>query len=377
MKIQCTREDLAQAMAALGRIVPSRASLPILNGCLMFTQDGMLVMQSTDLDLSLTIKIPVMVQQEGSTVVPTRYLLDLMRRLPDGEVDLNWNDLSNQLEITYNNNRSSIRLNTWSPADYPSIHPRARGNSLKIDGKMWKNIIKKVIFAAASREIRPNYAGVYFHLREGQLNLVATDTYRLSLLTLPYPIDIDPSETGFFVPTEAITEASRLVEDKDHLEITWDLKLVSFQTERFVLTSRLIDAQFPSYEKVIPGSAEMEVYADREALEACLERASLFVAPPEHFAVTELKVGDSTLCIAAQAAQVGSICEEIPVEGPIEGECVASFNTRFLLDPLKAMDQQKIKLCLNGPSGPVVYLEKGDASYLHLVLPVCRVNSPE
>ncbi|HHW40188.1 MAG TPA: DNA polymerase III subunit beta [Syntrophomonadaceae bacterium] len=377
MKVQCTREDLVQALAALGRIVPSRASNPVLNGCLMFTQEGMLVMQSTDLDLSLTIKMPVMVQEEGSTVVPARYFLDLVRRLPEGEVDLNWNELSNQLEINYNDNRASIRLNTWPPADFPSIHPRARGNSLKIDGEMWKNIIKKVIFAAAPRELRPNYAGVYFHFKNGQLSLVATDTYRLSLLTLPDTVEIDPEETGFLVPAAAITETGRLVEDKDQLEITWDLKLVSFQTERFILTSRLIEAQFPAYEKVIPGSAELEVYADKAALEACLERASLFVAPTEHFAVTELKVGDNALCISAQAPQVGSICEEIPVEGLVEGECVASFNTRFLLEPLKAMDQQKIRLCLNGSSGPVVYLENGDASYLHLVLPVRRVNSPE
>jgi len=333
----------------------------------------MLVMQSTDLELSLTVKIPVMVHEEGSTVVPTRYLLDLVRRLPDGEIDLSWNDLSNQLEINYN--KASVKLNTWSPTDFPSIHPRPRGNSLEFNGKRWKNIIKKVLFAAAPQEIRPNYAGVYFRLHDGQLSLVATDTYRIALLTLPYSTDLD--ETAFFVPTVAITEAGRLVEDQDRLEITWDLNLVSFQTERFTLTSRLIDAKFPYYEKVIPNSAELEMEIDREALEACLERASLFVAPPEHFAITELNVNDNALCISAQATQVGSLKEEISLEGPVEGECVVSFNTRFLLDPLKAMDQQKIKLCLNGPSGPIVYLEMGDASYLHLVLPVCRENAPE
>lgn len=336
----------------------------------------MLIMQGTDLDLSLTIKVPAEVLEEGGAVVPTRHFHDLLRRLPEGNIGMEWNEAVNSLEVFYKE-RASVKLNTWPSSDFPSIHPRALGNSIRFEGGLWRNLIKRVIFSAAPREIRPSYAGVYFEIRGDHLNLVSTDTYRLSVLRLPYAFEIDHDESGLLIPSQAINEVVRLVGDDDKLEITWDQRVVSFQTDRFILTTRLIEAQFPAYEMVIPKATEMDVYVDKESLESCLERASLFVAPNEHFAIAEMRVGNGLMCISAEAPQVGSLYEELPVDGVGDRECVAFFNTRFLLEPLKAIDQQRIKLCLNGPGGPLLYLEDCEFSYLHLVLPVRRTESAE
>ncbi|MGB9792715.1 MAG: DNA polymerase III subunit beta, partial [Thermacetogeniaceae bacterium] len=282
MKAICERQELLQALSALSRVVPSRPSSPILGGCLLFTGHEGIVLQGTDLDLSLTIRVPAEISEDGSFVVPLRHFLDLVRRLPEGGVILEWNGRGSRLEVRYREG-AAVRLDVWDAEEFPSLQPRALGNGISIEGELWKNLTKKVVFSAAAREIRPNYAGIYFEAKGEDLILVSTDTYRLSVVRIPYTFEGNV-EGGILVPTQAVNESVRLVGDDEQLEVTWDKRVVSFQTERFVLTTRLIDARFPAYESVIPGSSELDLYVDKDLLESCLERASLFVEPNERFA---------------------------------------------------------------------------------------------
>lgn len=370
MKLRCDKDALSQALAALVRIVPARTTLPILSGCLIFSDGEQLVLQSTDLEVSLTLRIPASVEEEGSAVVMARHLSDLVRRLPAGELELLSDEATQQLKITSSN--TSSLLNTWPAGDYPPVQQQPSENSFRIDGARWQRAVRKVLIAAASQEVRPNLAGVYLRLSENSLCLAATDSYRLSVVTFPYQDGL--AETHLFIPASSLGEVLRLVREGQDLEIFWDESLVSFQSEQFILTTRLINARFPDFEKVIPKSSLLELRISRESLEHCLDRASLFVAPNEHYAISDLRVEGKRLKVSAEAAQMGSFDEDLALEEDSPGECQASFNTRFLLDPLRVMDQEVITLCLNGTNGPALYREEGEELFLHLVLPVCRVS---
>lgn len=374
MKISCDKEKLTFALGSLSHIIPTRTTLPILNGVLIFTKDDQLILQSTDLELSLTIKIPVKIEEEGCTVVLGRYLTELIKRLPDVDLTLNWTEDTGMLDILYN--RAAVQMNTMPAAEYPDIHTKPTENTLSFSGAKWKNMIKKVIFAAAPQDIRPNYAGVYFQLDKNQISLVATDTYRLALLTMPNKSKI-AENTNLFIPSRALGEVNRLLSDDDSLEIFWDQKLISFETKKFILTTRLIDSRFPSYEKVIPRDVELTVKIDKLELLSSLERASLFVAPPDHFAIVDLNVADQMMNISAHAAQVGSLKEDLIINASTTGSCQVSFNTRFFMEPLRVIDHSEVTICLNGANGPAFYREEGEETYVHLVLPVCRVAEPE
>ncbi|MDH7577661.1 MAG: DNA polymerase III subunit beta [Bacillota bacterium] len=369
MKVRCSRNQLAPAVAHLGRIVPARTALPILNGLLVTAEEDRLILQSTDLELSLTIAVPAQVEIQGKTVVLTRPFDNLVRRLPEGELNLVWSEINQQVEICYNQGRTFI--NTWPASDYPSLLQNPAGEGIIIEGSKWKNIIKKVLFAAAPQEVRPQFAGVYFQLKEECLTLVATDTYRLALFQLPFP---GSRTADLFIPVRALGEVNRLLEDKEQLEISWEQNMISFQTPRFTLTTRLLESQFPAYEKVIPEKDELSVEVERAKLISALERASLFIAPPETYAVAELKVEAASIQLTAQALQVGSLSEEIPLKSAPAGEGQASFNAHFLLEPLRVMESREITLSLNGSQGPAICREEDGGSYLHLVLPVCRTS---
>jgi DNA polymerase-3 subunit beta len=209
-------------------------------------------------------------------------------------------------------------------------------------------------------------------LQAGQMKLVATDTYRLAFLTMPYQGEV--ADCALFMPVRPLGEVSRLLGDDQQLQIFWDQSTICFQTETFTMTARLMDAQFPAYEKVIPKENRLRIRIDKELLNSTLERAALFNELPSQQAVVNLRVEAGVLFISAEAAQVGSIKEEIQLISSDGEETEALFTTRYLLDPLKVIDQEEVLLCLNGPRYPAVYLEDGDVSYLHLILPVRRIQ---
>jgi DNA polymerase-3 subunit beta len=370
VKIRCSKAILVNALSALSRITPVRAAHPILSGFMMFTKDGALVLQATDLELSLTVTVPAEVESEGCAVVTGRHLTELIRRLPEGDLTIQLMEDIQQLEVLYG--QASVHISTWAVADFPALPSLPEQNKIAMEGAKWKRILRKVTVAAAPQEVRPNYAGVYIQFQSGKLKLVATDTYRLAFLSLPYQEEM-PDFT-LFVPVRPLGEVNRLLDDDQQLEIFWDQATIGFQTKIFTMTARLMDSQFPTYEKVIPKQYRLRIGIDKELLSATLERAVLFNELPSQQAVVDLKIEEKVLIISAEAAQVGSIREEIPLDSA-EGEpCEALFTTRYLLDPLKVIDQEKVSLCLNGPREAAVYLEDGEESYLHLILPVRRLT---
>jgi len=370
MKIRCSRVVLVNALSALSRITPARPTQPILGGFMMFTKDNSLLLQATDLELSLTMTVPAEVESEGCAVVTGRHLTELIRRIPDGDLTIQLMEDTQQLEVLYG--QASVHISTWSVADFPALPSLPEQNRITMEGAKLKRILRKVSVAAASQEVRPNYAGVYIQFQSGKLKLVATDSYRLAFLSLPYQEEI-PDFT-LFVPVRPLGEVNRLLDDDQLLEIFWDQSTIGFQTKIFIMTARLMDAQFPAYEKVIPKEYRLRVRVNKELLGNTLERAVLFNELPSQQAVVNLKFDESALIISAEAAQVGSIREEIPFDS-MEGEpCEALFTTRYLLDPLKVIDHDQVFLCLNGPRDAAVYLDEGDESYTHLILPVRRLN---
>jgi DNA polymerase-3 subunit beta len=369
MKFVCPKTSLGNALAALSRIIPTRPAHPILNCFMMFTKDNNLVLQATDLELGLTVTIPAEMSSEGCTVVAGRHLTDLVRRLPDCDLMIQIVEETGQLEILYG--KSAAHISTLAPTDYPALPAMPAQNKIIIDGNIWKSVLKKILIAAAPQEVRPNYAGVYINLQSGSLKLVATDTYRLAYLTMPY--QGDTPDFSLFVPVRPLNEVSRLLEDEQQLEISWDQSLIAFHTKTFTMTARLMDAQFPAYEKVIPKQFQLRVRVNKDFLNAALERAALFNETPSGQAVVDLKIEAGTLYISAESTQVGSIKEEIPLAGVDGVECGALFTTRYLLDPLKVIDHAEVTLCLNGPSEPAVYLDEEGEAYLHLILPVRRL----
>lgn len=371
MKISCSHSELSPTLASIYRIVPSRTNMPVLNGCLLIAEDQNLILECTDLELSLRITIPVQVEEEGSTVVLAKHFSELVHRLPDEQINLTWSDQNNLIELKCGSLTSKIH--TWNAEEFPQAEKKSLNYKLNIKGEKWKKLIKKVIIAAAGQDIRANYAGVYLSFESNQIQLAATDAYRLALIKIKNDTDI--SDCDLFIPARTLVEVNRLIDDGDLLEISWDQGTIHFSANNFLLTSRLINSQFPDYEKVIPVDHEQKIEVPRETMLTTLERASIFISENEHFAISSLQVKGDKFIINADAAEVGSLEEIIDLTEPADHDCKAFFNVKYLLDPLQVIEQDQVTIFLNGSNGPAVYTEEGeDEYYLHLVSPVCRIS---
>jgi DNA polymerase-3 subunit beta len=371
LKVICQKNELATALTSLCRIIPNKTNLPILNGCLCEAREQTLTLQCTDLEMTMKIIIPAHVEEKGSTVVLARYFSDLVKKLPGEEVVLSWSEENNLLDI--NCGASASKLHTWRAADFPPSKEKPSERKVYFQGGLWKRITRKVLSAAAQQETRISYAGVYVQFEEESIKLAATDAYRLAVIKIANNSGIKDSD--LFIPSGALIEVNRLAEDGDELEIAWNEGLICFAGQSFMLTSRLINSQFPNYEKVITEKPELTIELDKGSLQNALERASLFISPDEHYAIASLQVDNDLLTVKAHAVDVGSLQEEIPLLNPVEGKCRVEFNAKYLLEPIQVLDQEKVTLCLNGERGPAVYREENeDESYLHLVSPVCPVG---
>jgi len=371
LKIICKKSELNSALLSLCRIVPTRTNMPILSGCLLEAAEQTLTLQCTDQEINLKLTIPARVEEEGAVVVAARHLSDLLRRIESDEISISWSSENNLLLMNYGSAESSFF--TWYANEFPGMEKDKAKNSITFAGDKWKKATAKVITAAAQQDVRVNYAGVYVRFEGEKIQMAATDGYRLAFFDTPNTTSV--ANSALFIPVKALIEVNRLAADNVDLEISWDESSISFQGNDFKLISRLINIQFPDYKKVIPKEPELKIEITRDVLLTTLERASLFVSADEHYAIACLNVEGDRLAVTAQASELGSLLENISLQEPAAKKCKASFNARYLLDPLQVMDKEKVTLCLNGESGPAVYLEDDDQDfYLHLISPVCRAG---
>jgi DNA polymerase III subunit beta len=205
MKLQVTQENLSKALGSVSRVASSRGTLPILSNVLLKTVGTRLSIAATNLDIAITHYIGSKVNEEGAITVPARLMQDFVSSLPGGVIELKLDD--NKLHISTDQYQSVI--NGISAEDYPVMPAIAQGKTWKIPAKVLKNGLQQVIVAASSDEARPVLTGVYMHTFEGELFLVATDSYRLAEKALIKTKE----EVSLLIPASALQDLLRILGD--------------------------------------------------------------------------------------------------------------------------------------------------------------------
>jgi DNA polymerase-3 subunit beta len=240
---------------------------------------------------------------------------------------------------------------------------------LELPQAAFKEIIRQVGIAASSDPIRPIFTGVLCEFNDGYLSMVATDTHRLARKR--FSMENSHFEASpVVIPHRALQELSRLLKDDDvSVKVIINQGLVAFITNEFTLSSRPIEGKFPDYERVIPGLFKSAVTVERQGLLAALERASLLVSNRDGASIVRLDFKDNVLVLSSQAANLGSMREELPVEHsgePLE----IYFNSRYLIDSLRVLDCSQVSLVFSGALSPCIIKPIPEEDYLYLLLPI-------
>lgn len=362
MKLQVTQENLAKALNNVARVaMANKNSLPILNNVLLKTVDNRLSLSATNLEIAITEKIGTKVQTEGSITVPARLMQEYINSLPSGVLDLELED--HKLHISTEQYSSTI--NGVVSDEFPEVPEIADGVRWSIPAKEAKKGLQQVVFAASSDETRPVLTGLLLKTQDGSLYAAATDSYRLAEKML-----IKTSQDiSLLVPASAIQDLLRILPDNlDKVDVIADSQQVLFKAGDIELVTRLIDATYPDYRKLIPGQFSTKATVSRDEFIAITKVSSLFAR--ESAGSITIKVDEDTkqISITSIASQLGENTSSATAK--IVGGGEVTLNSRYLLDALGALGGKEVTFSFNGKLEPCVLVSSEAPDQTYLVMPL-------
>jgi len=317
--------------------------------------------------VSVSVAVGAKVEEEGEVSVPAKVISELVDNLPHETLDIS--SEKEQLKVSASGFASTVL--GINASDFPKIpSSAARDRSIIIQKEGFTKSLSQVIFAASLDETRPVLTGVLFIFGKNELSLVATDGFRLSRKILK--VGHTGEESRVILPKMVLNELSRAGDSGE--EVLFELKdkekQVVFGLGDTILASRLLEGEYPDFEKIIPKKGTCEILVDKEEMLRAVKLASIFARDGAN--IVKIKVLKESLKISAESGSSGS--QEAKVEARISslesGELEISFNYRFLEDFLHSVVGDEVKMEFSGPNAPGLFTDTTDSSYLHLIMPV-------
>lgn len=368
MKLETSSQELLAQLQTATRVASTRSAVQALSGVQLAAEGGRVELRATDMEVGLRVPLTATVAREGVVVLPARLLLDVVRQLPGGGVSLELRPAEQDVEVV--SGPARFHLRTLRTEDFPNL-PEAGGDQVvTMPAQAFVETIGMVARSASRDETRPILTGILVSAQEAELRMVATDSYRLSVKETR----LDPPIEGGFeanVPARALQELERIVAQAGAEDIRIGVRAnqVVFEVAGVVLSSRLIEGQFPNYRQLLPETYEHELRMSGEELAGVVRRISLMA---QKNAPLRLSFKEGELVVSAQTPDVGEASEPLPA--PFAGEPFEiGFNPDFLRDGLESAGAGDLVLKLISPLRPGL-IESGDGSgFLYLIMPI-RLN---
>ncbi|MDQ3810855.1 MAG: DNA polymerase III subunit beta, partial [Chloroflexota bacterium] len=374
MKLECLQENLAEGLAVVGRVVPAKSTLPVLTNVLMSTRDAELQLTANNLDLSVAHRVPATVEREGEITLPARLLTDYVALLDHGQkVDLDLNPRTHKVHLVCG--RYEANIAGIDAEDFPPVPRVSGGASFVMPASLLKETIGQVVFAAAPDDTRPVLAGVLVRLSANSLTLAAADGFRLAVRSIELP-DGGP-ELQMIVPARTLTEVARLLPDSDQevqISTTADNNQVYFGFGKTEVTSRLIEGQFPEYQRIIPTSSRTTVTLATTDFLRATRAAAVFARDNSNIVRLECtpsredaELALGSVLVKSTSAEMGD--NEGRLDASVQGdETQIAFNGRYLRDALEAIESPRVTLQISGPASPGIIKPEGEPNgYLHVI----------
>jgi DNA polymerase-3 subunit beta len=368
MEIRIAREEFLQGLQRIQSVVERKTTTPILANFLLEARGNELTYVATDLELTCKGTMATEVMREGVITLPARQTFDIVRELPSGTtIELRVNE-QNWVEVTAG--RSFFRVPALPGEDFPPFPPFEGADHVALPASTLREMIMKTAFCTSQDETRFALRGALFILKEGQVLMVATDGHRLA------SIQRECKEAGtiakqVIVPRKALEEMRKNLEDGDAEN---DQVMVSMLDQHLLmrrgnlwLSTRLIDGQFPAYERVIPKGHPKQVTLRRDAFLGSLRRVSLFAA--EKSRAVRLRLTPGTLTVLCESPELGEARDELEAEYEDEAVTVG-FNARYLMDVLNVVDDERVILEVKDAVSSSLMRPAADLESLYVIMPL-------
>lgn len=362
MKATFIRERLLKVASLVGQVVTQRPNLPVLGNLLISVQKGAVEITATDLETTISAKVPAKVEVEGETTLSARQFIDFLQATEQEQILLTTDKETAEVSTE----SAKAQLPTISQTEFPSVGQPEANKPVGFDREKLLASINEVTLVAAPEEGRPVLTGVLFTSSGGKMVLVATDGYRLAKKETPFKGTLDA-----VIPAKALRGAAKAMADQedDEVEISVDKEKTQarLSTKNLSVTTRLIEGDYPGYEQIIPPSFVSEVGVSTKGLADAIKLAALFARDVGN--VVRLEIGKGKMVVNASTASVGEAQATLNIQHKGE-ELKTAFNSRFLLDALSTIKGNEALLHFSGPTSAILLQGKNDPSLVHVIMPV-------
>lgn len=368
MQFTVLQENLKNALRVLTKAVPTKPQLPILSTILCTVGDGEVTLSATDLYMGVTVRIPASIETDGSLAIPGRMLIDTISLLPAGKIQL----ASDGQSMVVSSTTTKSTLQCFPPDDFPAF-PDKVGQSFTLTTDTLKKIDENLSFAVGTDQARLVLTTLLFQPTDQGVEVIATDGFRLGRLRL------DATElqltTPLLVPAAALSEVFKIAEQQDKKQIEFTLseeqKQLFFTIEDTTLYVRLVEGQFPPYQKILPTGFTTQAEVDGPSLLEHIKQAQ--VVAREVSNIIALTVSADSLVTSVTGSAQGAFSATLPVTKHTGETITIAFNSRYLLDFLAKTKPEQIFIGLNDSLKPALFRPADNPHYEYVVMPF-RVN---
>ena len=364
MKFKVIRSKFIEGLKSVQNIVAGKGSLPILQNVMIEGKGNSIKLTTTDLDISIKSEVECEIIEEGTTTLPVKLLFTSITKAAEGEVVV---ECDSQERATIKAGSARFKLQGMPASEFPVIPEDGEAYMYSIPQATIREMLRKTSYAASQDDTRRTLKGVLMSFKDEKLTMVATDGRRLALVEneLEFP---KAAEKDIVLPSKAVAELQRSLSAEGEVSIMVKKSQICFTLGSVQIYSKLMDDTYPNYRQVIPKECVEQIVIDRQLLLNALDRASVMTIDEAHS--TKLIFEANRLTVTSAASEIGEAKDEVPIK--YAGEKIEiMFNPNYVMDPLKAIDDDEVTIGLNNGHSPAVI--RCSIPFLYVLMPL-RIN---
>lgn len=368
MKIIIKKEILLENLNKVSKALSTKNLVPALAGIKFDLSERGLTLTASDNDITIQSFIPktddTIIEEEGSIIIQGRYILDIVRKIPDDKINL---EVFDETKIIISTINSEYNLNGIDRRDYPNISLEENKTPIIISGKEFKKMINQTAFATSTDESRPQLTGINFKIIGDELECNATDSYRLARKVLK--INKSTSETyNIVIPSKNLAEFVKIIGEED-IELHIFNNKILFKADNVLFQSRLINGSYPNTTNLLPTDSFFKINVNINDLYNVIDRVSILTSDKEKNIVT-LETNGNELIMRSSSVEIGRVEEKMLITKDSDNDIKISFSAKFMMEALRVFDGDKATISFVGEVNPIIVKDNVEDNLIQLVLPI-------
>ena len=369
MKFTVSQSVFLEGLQKIAGVVPTKSATPILENIFFDLDQSRLSITGTDLEVSVTTRIePLQAEESGAVALPARQIIETVRSLPDIQIHFE-SDSNNRVKMTTDQG-GVYQVSGISKDNFPDLPVYREDQFVEVDNTVLSRMFNKTLFAVSTDELRPALMGVFVQIMPNELRMVATDGHRLSKI-VNTAFRCDESSVRMIVPPKAVQIVLKNLEGAERTKLIYSEKMLCLSFGNTILFTRLVEGQYPDYERVIPKDNDKTMTIDKNLLLSSVKRVALYSSVLTHQVRFQLNKGKCVI-LSEDLDIGGEAREELSVEYDANAMEIG-YNANYILDVLKQVDTNEVVFHLKTPMSAALIspaTQKEGESFQLLIMPI-------